>query len=484
MLLGRLWRLFFVYFLSKTKEKLLTKLERKDSMLMLHKKADLSNTPMSSSPITNNLLSVPGGSFAGTDSSSSPMSSPGMTPLVSHITHHTTFVSKTEDVVVKDDETSDDEHSTVEDSVEGIKGVVDAVGHGIGSSTGSSHEVDIDDVEPTTPTKGTDPSKRASTASSFDPREVQKLLKRFSILGGRGALSGLIALAYGIHFTIFVILILTDLTYYKTTPFLYGCPSGKRVYAVLALTIVYVIICLAMLIAVWRLVKENWNIRQEVFIVMAFWLLVVILFFVSGVWGSYNTIYEHYFPGGWIILFGCIFDNIVSVLVPCILSLQQSRYTWTDTSGTSQELGATINNEIREILYDNNARKLFKQFSTESFVPEGILFWEDARNFKKAKTKDKKKKYAQLILDKYIKSGAALELNLPNRKVWETEITEKINSNQKIPDSLFQKLINHAERDMMDIFVRFKRTSEYKQIQEELEKKKKEAEVQKEMGMR
>ena len=384
----------------------------------------------------------------------------------------TAVVTFKEEEVVSDDEESDD--------VSGVKAP------NMGSSTGSSHEIDIDiDDDPTdASTKG----RRSSV--SFDPKEIQRLLTSYSFLGGRIFISTLVAIAYGIHFTIFVILILTDLTYYKTTPFLYGCPTGKRVYAVLALTAVYVIVGLVMLIVVWRLVRENWNIRQEVFIVMSFWLFDVILFFVSGVWGSYSKIYEHYFPGGWIILFGCIFDNIVSVLVPCILSFQQSRYAWTESghsapSGSSVEEGMqnSANAELREILYDNKARVMFKQFSTESFVPEGILFWEDARNFKKVKSKDKKKKYAQQILDKYIKSGAALELNLPNRKVWETEITEKINV-KRIPDSIFHKLVNHVERDMMDIFVRFKRTSDYKKIREALDKKKKEVEAQKEIGMR
>ncbi|EFC50859.1 RGS-domain-containing protein [Naegleria gruberi] len=453
----RCWRLIFVYLISKKKQLITTYNERRQSLVMKRQSPPqpIFTKPSPSSAVQTS--SQPTSPLSTTElldaniNANQPVSETN-TPTLPVITSQSANNSNS---IMTEDETT----TTDNDEARNVAELDD-------------DDLDIEAIE--IPNLDHD---RPTDSPPQSGKTVTKKLDLFAKLSSKAALSTIIAVVYMIHFAVFVILILTDIGYYSTKPFLQGCFVGTKVYAVLVLTLIYYVTSFVMLIIIWRKVKENWFIRREVFVVMLFWIIDVLLFFVAGIWGSYNLIYEHYFPAGWIILFGCLFDNVVSCLIPIILSFQTSKYQWND----STEAGNSI--EVREILRDKKARAFFKEFATESFVPEGILFWEDAHAFLKIKSKEKKKKFATTIISKYVQYGSNLELNLPNRSIWEKEILDNLEK-KKIPDSIFYKLVEHVERDLMDIFVRYKRTTEYKRSKQEIEEKKKELEAQKQVGMR
>ncbi|KAG2381581.1 hypothetical protein C9374_005965 [Naegleria lovaniensis] len=450
----RCWRLLFVYLLSKHKQKFTSIVERRDSVFKkLIPLATVPNHDSNKQESSNNPVIAQSPSLGQVDSGTP------LTPMSGSVTTPASITplglgneTPTSNVIEDDDE---DKNTTIASEMDGID---------------DDDIIDLDDEK---------------EAAHFDKKKVRRVLDIYSILGGKLVLSGIIIGVYAIHLIVFLILILTDLKYYNTHPFLHGCPTGARAYAVFALTAFYVIIAYIMLFTVTFLVKENWFIRIEVFIVMTFWLVDVLIFLIFGVVGTYSRYAEHSFPAGWVILFAIVFDNTCSCLIPVILSFYTSRFSWADPTQTGAGGGddSLSHTEIREILSDKKARQLFKKFAIESFVPEGVLFWEDALAFKRIKGREKRKRFAQTIVEKYVKYGAKLELNLPNRSAWENEILHLLEG-KSVPNNVFLKLEAHVERDMLDIFVRYKRTQEYKKSKNEIENKKKEAEAQKQMGMR
>ncbi|KAL9643604.1 hypothetical protein ABK040_015771 [Willaertia magna] len=507
----RCWRLFFVYKLSQTKEKATGTLERRQSLfkgglatseMNMLSSGDTSSKSLRKSPrndgpiIANNITSLQH-EIQNSDVSGSSVGN--ASPLVH------------DDNILREVEESDESSSDDEGSSEDFKHVTSQTNS---PNTSPSISPNTTDMKPNVPQlhldannahvvntnqttapkevvfnippekhdedKVTEPitPRTAATSALIDPDKIQRYLRSYNILVGKPFLLSVLFSVYFIHIVIFAIVVLADLNLYSSERFLHGCPAGSRVYAVLALTVVYVVVDFILLFIIWRSVKETWRIREECLAVMLIWIVVVIIFFVFGVWGAYSSEYEHYVPAGWIILIGCVSDNVISCLIPVLLSFYTSRFSYVE----GVEEGKNSTSEIQEVLYDKKARELFKEFAIQSFVPESVLFWEDARNFKKLGSTERKKKFLRTMIDKYISDHAALELNLPNRKEWERQLTEKINE-KRIPDNVLQKLVNHVERDMMDLFVRWKRTSEYKAVKEEIERKKKETQMQEQVGM-
>nr|CAG4714490.1 unnamed protein product [Naegleria fowleri] len=451
----RCWRLLFVYLLSKHKQKFTSIVERRDSVFKkLIPLGNVSNSggeqnKQSSNSNNSNPVIAQSPSLVQVDSGTTLTTGSSVTTPATPLGINGGNETPTSNVIEDEEE---DKNTTIASEMDGIE------------------DEDIIDFED------------EKEVAHFDKNKVKRVLDIYSILGGKLVLSGIIIGVYAIHLIIFLVLILTDLKYYNTHPFLWGCPTGTRAYAVFALTAFYVIIAYIMLFTVTFLVKENWFIRIEVFLVMTFWLIDVLIFLIFGVVSTHGRYAEHSFPAGWVVLIAIVFDNTCSCLIPVILSFYTSRFAWADPTqaGSDDSLSHT---EIREILFDKKARQLFKNFAIESFVPEGILFWEDAHAFKRVKGREKRKRFAQTILEKYVKYGAKLELNLPNRSAWENEILHLLEG-KSIPNTVFLKLEAHVERDMLDIFVRYKRTQEYKKSKTEIENKKKEVEAQKQMGMR
>jgi hypothetical protein len=99
--------------------------------------------------------------------------------------------------------------------------------------------------------------------------------------------------------------------------------------------------------------------------------------------------------------------------------------------------------------------------------------WEDIQQYKSISDDHARIDRIQDIINKFLDDGAPVELNLPAKmKLKVSELKSAIeNFNKGVHVTLsgvLNSLESHCKQDIMEVFLRFKKTGQYQQIQKEI----------------
>ncbi|KAL0481898.1 regulator of G-protein signaling [Acrasis kona] len=216
-------------------------------------------------------------------------------------------------------------------------------------------------------------------------------------------------------------------------------------------------------------------------------------------------------PSIWFIAYPPLYDSLVAFII-CFVSFRSSLNYNSRRRNLRQQSNPTTRRSVINgrrktnvdiILEDIFAKKEFLTFAEKSFCPETILAYNDIQEYKSLDTDEKRKAKAAFIYEQYLnQKSAPLLLNLPNYKDFNAAIEKAISfelHNKISPDtptspispvsstpivldknadcilspednvickSLFDKLERQVKIEMLDTYVRFKRTLQYKKITE------------------
>eukprot|EP01080_Neovahlkampfia_damariscottae_P007559 gene7559-11882_t len=226
--------------------------------------------------------------------------------------------------------------------------------------------------------------------------------------------------------------------------------------------------------------KEEFKIRQEIFLNIMIWAFFGALFLAFGLIPQWNREYEYYFSAVWTIVFACFFSNFVATVIPIIRTfiwsvkkklkkkklnpdqMPESRkllmYMAIDHSKKTEDPNATDFNSISHLqacLESKTASPYLLEYCKREWSSENFLFLEQLNSYKKLTDRESQLKYGLLIFDTFISKTASLELNINQRlrvqvkKVLDEE-SDKKETEELIPHDVFYKVEVSITNLMLD----------------------------------
>jgi hypothetical protein len=268
-----------------------------------------------------------------------------------------------------------------------------------------------------------------------------------------------------------------------------GCGMDLTMIAICFIQVVcYVVleICFVIMFFAFR-VRDTWHITKELIFIVGIYFVGSLIFAILNLIPYYANVIEFIVPSGWMVPLVCMIDTIVTAFVPSLLSFRKGD-NYLLLNDDHEETKGHNANELLMILQKSELKDTLKLFAVQSFCPEGILCWEDVQKYKKLRSRRARAVKMREILNKYLVSGAPLELNLPNKKafykiaddalglymMWkqrnvQTKLNEKLEQIANIEDNntlmsegvtvdALDKLEKQIIADMMDVFYRYRRT--------------------------
>jgi hypothetical protein len=184
--------------------------------------------------------------------------------------------------------------------------------------------------------------------------------------------------------------------------------------------------------------KEEFKIRQEIFLNIIIWIFFGILFLLFGLIDEWNRVYEYYFSAAWPVVFACFFSNFVSTVIPIIRTftwnlkkrkqkiapenMPESRklllYMAIDHADKTDDPSAKDFNSVshlQAVLESKVASPFLLEYCKREWSSENFLFLDQLGSFNKLTDRESQLKYGYLIYDTFISKSASLELNINQR---------------------------------------------------------------------
>ena len=238
--------------------------------------------------------------------------------------------------------------------------------------------------------------------------------------------------------------------------FSHGCGVGFGTLIVVAVEgFMYIILLVVLLVFTIREDNDTWQLRWETLGVVLSWVFWIVAYVVAAYIPIIYTLTDAYFPYGYTLFFGVVSDNIITGAIPAIRALMYKK----PTEETIGEKGLLV-----KVLRDKKMFEILLKFAKQSYCPEAPMCWKEIQAYKRKANVKKRRKMARNIYKKYLKADSPMELNLPS-KFDLSEIEQAIEDQKKpLSKNFFDRLGNHCEQDIMDIFDRLRKKD--KKIQE------------------
>jgi hypothetical protein len=148
-----------------------------------------------------------------------------------------------------------------------------------------------------------------------------------------------------------------------------ACRLGDTIYFALANVGVNAMVLAIMLVMVLKGVKDTWGIRLEIVFTALTWVVAMIVFAVMNFTSSYDRCCEYTaFPAGYAVLICVVVDNIITCVIPCVLSFRhKNNYTLSSLGDNSEIL-----EDLDQVLINDQYRAELKDFAVKSFCPESL----------------------------------------------------------------------------------------------------------------
>eukprot|EP01080_Neovahlkampfia_damariscottae_P007558 gene7558-11881_t len=244
-------------------------------------------------------------------------------------------------------------------------------------------------------------------------------------------------------------------------------------------------------------VKEEFKIRQELFLNMIIWSVFGFIWLLMALIPQWNREYEYYFSAIWSIVFACFLSNFVAIAIPIIRTFtwnkrKKKRVMDRDSMTENRKLLLYMTYDHSKIVDDANA----KDFNTLSHLlaviesssshylgdyckrewsSENFLFIEQLNLYKNLKKRSEQIYYGNLIFDTFLSKSADLELNISQRL--RTAVRNRLDEAQKEPDieelisnELFYDVESSIINLMLDTWGRFLTSDLFQKMKENLKK--------------
>jgi hypothetical protein len=295
------------------------------------------------------------------------------------------------------------------------------------------------------------------------------------------------------------ILFMIFMTIYYNEIFLWaqGCVLLFYAGIVVVIFTVFYIGILAFLCVLLLFVKEEFKIRQELFLNMIIWSFFGLMWLLMALIPDWNRTYEYYFSAIWPIVFACFFSNFVAIAVPIIRTFKCSRkkkraenretltengkllsYMTYDHSKLTDDANAKDFNSIAHllaVLENSNANSFLGDYCKREWSSENFLFIEQLYLYKNLNKRSEQLYYGNLIYDTFLSRSASLELNISQRlrsavRTKLDEIQKDSTSEELVESNLFLDVENSIINLMLDTWGRFLNSDLFQKMKEHLKK--------------
>lgn len=175
------------------------------------------------------------------------------------------------------------------------------------------------------------------------------------------------------------------------------------------------------------------------------------------------NIVDYYVPFGYLIVFACFIDSVISCFIPVVASfiIQRRSDVFKAQMLDIETTGSPQQDELHFVLQSKRLRTMFKQFTVQSFAPEPLLCWEFIQRYKTMKNGQRRLRFGKELIKKFMLPSGDLQLNLPAKLKPEDYLSKMADSAFSPPIDFFAQLQKHCELDLIDMFVRFKSRRDY-----------------------
>lgn len=220
--------------------------------------------------------------------------------------------------------------------------------------------------------------------------------------------------------------------------------------------------------------------RFEIYINILQWFITMAVFSACELIASINIV-DYYVPFGYLIVFACFVDSVISCFVPIVASfILQRRSDSFRAQMLDSETGNLQHDELRFVLQSKRLRAMFKQFTVQSFAPESLLCWEFIQRYKTTKNGQKRFRFGKELIVNFMMPSGDFELNLPAVISPEEYMSKLMNKSSEPPVDFFAPLQRHCEMDLIDMFFRFKSRKDYQRVKM---KEEQEMQMEKQIGL-
>ena len=186
----------------------------------------------------------------------------------------------------------------------------------------------------------------------------------------------------------------------------YGTGIGELSYKYLTIFISsFWVFLLITYIAICR-IKEEFGYAKELLATLISWAIFAPIFIYSG----WHNLYDSSFP------------SIISPITGAVLSVLSFMISFgypvslAHSNKKLELIDIPQFKTVEDVLNDEYAHKLFRNFLQKCYATENILFLENVRKFRTLTTTEAIQKEAEMIINEYLKKGANRKLNLRDDK--------------------------------------------------------------------
>eukprot|EP00761_Pharyngomonas_kirbyi_P003017 gb/GECH01003021.1/.p1 GENE.gb/GECH01003021.1/~~gb/GECH01003021.1/.p1 ORF type:complete len:469 (+),score=75.21 gb/GECH01003021.1/:1-1407(+) len=242
----------------------------------------------------------------------------------------------------------------------------------------------------------------------------------------------------------------------------------KAVHATLT-TFLYEIILLVLSVAIYR-IREEFNIKRGIWITVILGTTAIIL---HGVWIFFVPMNVYvYFPDIAFYNVAIVLDVFNVGLFPLLRSYSKRYQTLEFMKLADMENDPSA--ELETVLNNSEASNLFLEYCKCEFSSENYYFWCDAKRFKSLCQRDRHSKAAEIVF-KYMSEDSVLNINISAAtrssmsNTWNHYYHQyHHNNNTVIDETFFDEAMEQCKRNMLDTFLRFRRSVAWQEYQQKL----------------
>eukprot|EP00761_Pharyngomonas_kirbyi_P010216 gb/GECH01010234.1/.p1 GENE.gb/GECH01010234.1/~~gb/GECH01010234.1/.p1 ORF type:complete len:504 (+),score=114.62 gb/GECH01010234.1/:1-1512(+) len=306
-------------------------------------------------------------------------------------------------------------------------------------------------------------SPNVNTTGSSTPSTVQEIsakrIRKWARFGSDRFLSLLLLVMFAFHTLIMIICFPAVPELRETLPTFSGCTSQTIISVIVVAQILAYTVAIVVAGFFLRNAREEFNLTRTAYITFAGWFCIAVAYLTVSVVPSYHDRVEHqYWPAAMFLLIGIAIDLATNFVYPLIKTITWDQRTFQEMSQMGKE---SLYQEMLQFLNDDEGFKQFLEFSRREFTTENLLFWRCVQGFKS--TDDEPLLKFHFIVGNYLSKGAPLALNIPHQSTeWEKEGLAEEWHEQGHLKQAFDSLLKECERNMLDSFIRFKSSLEYR----------------------
>ena len=306
--------------------------------------------------------------------------------------------------------------------------------------------------------------------------EEKKRLRVLNFFVSNTFLVGMYVLGISLHTVLYLIVIASNPNYHTWK----NCNADVVAFVLLVVQVLPYLVLIFVSAILIRKIKDSLGISWEFYFIVIFLLVSCIIFILMDSLGSFQEYVEfNYFSSGWFMAGIFLFMSFFMLFVPSIKTFVWERKSRKiiDQMGTfeKQEL-VEYNGTLDEILDEDRlsiAKGYFRRFLESEFASESLSCYEQVQFYKslcneKNDEASNRVQVAYEIFATFVDPNSTFPINIT------MELVRQVESGISLGRAdLFDSIEKQLKISMMDSFLRFKISQDYKNMMNSIKKKRK-----------